>query len=842
MRIFVSSWLLVLLSISLVSAEPRERSTEYEQYEKYGSRLAYARYQMLRLKNKDDSRDYWYDQSGYSLYSDVYGGFYSPRYRRRGELDIYTGRRAVEASLGEGIQTTRDPKDERSLSISEVVPVTVRSHPWADMLKESKSGPELSSLFRLAPRDCFVVYFKNGTTIGDLENGLQSLVEGADSLFNFQQSLSATEKIAQRLGVADFRELESLMGETLFISEDLDFFPNTHYALVFKGDSFSKLGAGLLLKSEAQGRVGDAYVLASSQAFFDRIKAAADGKVETLADADDLKYANVVLDNPRDGFCYLSEAFISKMVFPAHRINAARRHAAIKELETRQYSVLAYRTITDAWPTSFEQMVREEYLPPNPDDGDYIIGKDGVVEHKVWGSLWNIKALSEVPIQRVSPSEKAGYDSFRESYDRLWTRFFDPVGLAFTVGEELRFHTIILPLVNSREYNLLQLFCGGEPRQLKTLTYPYLASPASFHSKLNSDDILLFFGNNWSVVEDGERDRIREKMNRELRKKEGFPEDFDLFDVFGKEICVSYGPDMRFSGWEHLDLVVSLELKDAEAFRTLTGKLIGFVNLKRSEKELHGVTYVELRDRNSEPALYAVYDKEFVHLTIYQPALERLCLKLKEQPDQAGWFDSDWVGSSQNVIFRADLRQSESLLADSLDPGRTHSGRTQMRHAVGYMTDYMLLEKALGKDQAERFFRYVPQSLYGVPLSVREGRVYLGERPAEEISMSGSVFYSKGNSGADEGLGLEELIQKHRDPAAIAKMKLFEEASVGMSFTPEGLSTRVSINNPNYKVEAAVSGGGHSFALWAGGVGVVLLGGWMALRRTKPHPIQDVVR
>ncbi|MCA9775918.1 MAG: hypothetical protein KC800_04345, partial [Candidatus Eremiobacteraeota bacterium] len=230
MRIVVSSLLLVFLSFSAVWSQPVERSVEYEEYEQYGSRLAYARYQLLRLKNKDESRDYWYEKSGYSLYSDVYGGFYSPDYRLHGQLDIYTGRRAVETSLGNGVDPTRDPGDERSLPISEVEPVTVRSHPWVEMLKESKPGPELSSLFGLAPRDCFVVYFKNGTTIGELEEGLQSLVEGADSLFNFQQSLSATEKIAQRLGVADFRELESLMGETLFISEDLDFYPNTHYA------------------------------------------------------------------------------------------------------------------------------------------------------------------------------------------------------------------------------------------------------------------------------------------------------------------------------------------------------------------------------------------------------------------------------------------------------------------------------------------------------------------------------------------------------------------------------------------------------------------------------------
>lgn len=106
--------------------------------------------------------------------------------------------------------------------------------------------------------------------------------------------------------------------------------------------------------------------------------------------------------------------------------------------------------------------------------------------------------------------------------------------------------------------------------------------------------------------------------------------------------------------------------------------------------------------------------------------------------------------------------------------------------------------------------------------------------------MSGAID-SKGDS-ADEGVGLEVLVQKHRGAIDVAKMKLFEQVSVGMSFTPEGLSTRVSINNPNYKPQATGPAGGHSLALWAGGLGVVLLGGWMALRRTAPHPTQDVVR
>jgi hypothetical protein len=847
MRIVLYSSFLLLLCLTAGFAEPTDPRAELKKYEDYGSRLAYAKYQMLsRKEGLEPDWDGRWNQSGYGLFSDVYGGMYSPLSRREGELDLYTGRKAVQQSVAtDSIRPTLDADGERSLSISEIEPVTVRSHPWTEMLEEVKPGPELSSLFQLAPEDCFVVYFKQGSTIGNLERGLQSLVEGADVLFNFQQSISASEMIARRLGVENFRELEPLMGETLFISEDLDFYPNTHYALVFKGDSLSKIGANLLLESEAQGRVGDAFVLATSKELFKRIEQTQKGEISSLAQADDLKYCNAVLDHQRDGFCYLSEAFISKMVFPAYRINSARRLAAIEDLVERQYSVLAYRTITSEWPKSFEQMMEEDYLGSNPDAGDFSIDAEGRVKHKVWGSVWDLKALSEVPVQRVSEIEKNNYDDFRSDYDRLWTRFFDPVGLAFEVKEELRFHTIILPLVNSREYGFLNLISGGEPIDFKTLSYPYLQSPASLHSKFNFENAVLSVFENISSEADAEaRAKARNKMNQRLRSRYDFDESFDLFKVFGDEVCVSYGEDVQFQGWEQLDLVLSLELKDEKRFRELGQALMPEV--KREKKLSHGVEYFAFHfSIDSEPSFYAIYQGGFVHFTMYQPALERFCRQLSEPKEQDFWFDSQWVGAKHNVLFRADLRKSSTLLVDALDPSRNYYGRRQMSHAVGYAVDSMLGEESLSKDEMEKFFRHPPRSLYGIPISVKDGQVYLGDALAQDVDLQSYYSYHSADQELekDRAIRLVDLVKKHRSPATLEKMKLFEQASVGMSFTPEGLSTRVSINNPAYKPDALVLPiqSKPSTLMWgAGGLGALLLG-LTLLRRKKPNPRQDIV-
>lgn len=800
MRIISSIFLFTLLLTSLVLAQESDKLEEMKEYETYGSRLAHARYQLLARKTGLEEKQRWYKLSGYGLHSDLYGGFHSPiRRRRRGQLELYTGQAAVKGSVATGsIRATGDSDQKRELDISQVTPVTVRSHPWDEMLRDVEPGPPLSDLFKLAPEDCLAVFFHKGSTIGDLESALNSLVEGANVFFNFDQSLSATEQIAKRLGVQNFRELEPLMGETLFISEDLDFYPGTHYALVFKGPSLS-IGANLFVEAQAKGRVGDAFVLSTSQGLLDKIRATHEGEHLSLSAAQDLQYCNAVLERKRDGFCYLSESFITKLVSPAYRINSARRLAAMEGLVERQYAVLAYQTLTDSWPKDFAQMVSQGYLPGHPDDDQYAIQEDGQVEHKVWGTLRNLGILSDVPLGLVSSSERDEYEDFRQSYDRLWTRFFDPVGVAFEVKEQLRFHTIILPLINTREYNWLQLTSGGDSLEFRSLQN-LIPNPISMHMKLNVDEFLLMLGNGFRPLEDGDsRPKAKEKMNRDIRKELGLDASFDLFSIAGDEFCISYGEDFRWSGFDKLDLVLSLELEDVQGFQTLMKALGKDSGSKREEKSKDGIEWVEL-SAGGDSKLYAIYHENFVHITIYEPAFSRLCDRLRKSEEEPfTTFDSSWIGGQHNILVRADLRGSETFLDNSSRPGRSWSENRQLKDAVGYHIDLMLLEQSLGAEEAGKFFRHPPGRVFGLPLDSKDGEVRIGEVPVEQIDLYASrkLLTNRERESPADKVSLQEISEKYREQRVEA-MKLFEQTSVSLNFTPEGLSTRVSINNPSY--------------------------------------------
>jgi hypothetical protein len=851
MRVFKSCCVAVLLCSVLAQPQPQPQEpsqlSQVERDQEQGSYLAHVQHQLLARKYglKDKSRR---THGGYSLESEMYGGLYTPSRADSGRLSMYTGQTAVRQSIAtESIQATSDPKDHRVLDPSDIEPVTVRSHPWEEMIKTTQPGPALSSLFSMAPQDSFAVYFREGSTIGQLEKALDSLLAGANVLFNFQQSLSATEQIARRLGVENFRELEPLMGETIFVSEDLNFYPGTHYALIFKGDAMSKIAANLLVDSKARGRVGEAFVLASSEELFKRIEATSGGEIPSLAEAQDLAYCNAVLDQSRDGFCYFSESFIVKLVSPQYRVNSARRLAAMDALVERQYVVLAYRTLTGVWPKSFAQMVEEGYRPTQVEDGDFLIHPDGQVEHKVWGGLHSLKALSEVLVERVSESEKKQYEDFRRGYDRLWTRFFDPVGVAFEVSEQLRFHTIILPLVNSREYNILQLICGGDPLSLQSLGAPLLSSPASLHMRLNSEDILLMLGNGFQpVTDDQDRAELKAKSNASARRFLKLDESFDLFAVFGDELCLSYGPDFRMdSSWSQFDVVVSLELQDRERFQELMRSILK--EPERQVRTLQGIEYVDLTFESSSH-VYAVYQGDFVHITVHEPSLKRLCQQLASPQEQpSAWFDSKWVGDQQNVLFRADLRGSDTLLPTVLSTSRGYARMEQMKDAVGYMVDRAILEKSLGVHETKTFLRSTPTSVFGVPCSIRDGEVYLGDVPARDVAF----VFSKNILGKsrptdpqkDGPVSWSTLVVKYQADQYDA-IKLFEQTSVGLSFTPEGLSTRVSINNPTFEPTTdSVSNPAklsHLAKLGVvGGAVVLFLGSFMFLRRRTSHQFEE---
>lgn len=522
---------------------------------------------------------------------------------------------------------------DATLTLADIKPLEVRSHPWTTML--GGKTVEKSPIFSLVPADHFLVYFSEASKIKELENSLRKITGPTESLFQTQEVVGLMEKVAKRLGIEQLDSLLPLVSEVAFVSEDLSFYPKTNYAVIFKPKTALGFPGVLVRPGTVKSEVSGYVVLTTSQRITESIQAAAGNQRASLADAEDFTYTLSVLEPRRDGVVYLSEAFITKLVGPEYRISARRRNAAIKALETLQYVSFAYRDLKGVWPTNIQQIANEGYLNAATvkDIERYRVDADGWVVHPEWGSLRDLASVGDVPITGITPSEKTTYERFRDGYQSFWREFFDPVGVAVTVSDQILLHTIILPLLDESQYNRMAEVFGGAPVTFDFIGKPHRVPAAQVVAKLNDltgllGDLILETTDDKAVLQKYEQDikavaqrygvelssdcllgsdrrqrtcrddlrrlhpnlntkallndlgaveraMVREIANKEIKKWLAWETPDDVFSFLGDEVMLGVGAQNSFSidNLADLDVYAGLKLNQPEKAKEFLVKL-----------------------------------------------------------------------------------------------------------------------------------------------------------------------------------------------------------------------------------------------------------------------------
>lgn len=520
-----------------------------------------------------------------------------------------------------------------TLTLADIKPLEINSHPWTTMLQGKTV--EKSPIFSLVPADHFLVYFNEASKIKELENSLRKITGPTESLFQAQEVVGVMEKVSKRLGIDQLDALLPLVSEVAFVSEDLAFYPKTHYAVIFKPKTSLGLPDVLVKPGTVESAIGDYVVLATNERIVENIQAAASNDRPSLADAQDFAYTLSVLEPRRDGVIYLSEAFITKLVGPEYRISTRRRNAAIKALETLQYISFAYRDLKGVWPKSIEQIADEGYLNAATikDIERYRVEPDGWVAHPEWGSLRNLSGLGDVPVTSITQPEKVTYERFRDGYQSFWREFFDPIGVAVTVSDQILLHTIILPLLDESQYNRMAEVFGGAPITFDFISKPHRVPAAQIVAKLNdvtgllgdliretTDDKAILqkyeqdikavtqrygvelspdclTGSDWrqqtcrsdlrrlhpnlntkALFDDlyaVERAMVREIANKEIKKWLAWETPDDVFSFLGDEVMLGVGAQNSFSidNLADLDVYAGLKLNQPEKAKEFLVKL-----------------------------------------------------------------------------------------------------------------------------------------------------------------------------------------------------------------------------------------------------------------------------
>ncbi|MBV9925298.1 MAG: hypothetical protein JOZ96_09815 [Acidobacteria bacterium] len=499
-------------------------------------RDAYLQYVALQLARRENR----FEEAEARVRGLVWDDFDSRAERRRDAdlFGLFTGALAVQESLQLDsmrsvmpvgtLSATPAPRDARTVQVSTLAGPTIKSHPWEKMLAGRK--PDISALARAVPEDFYFAEFRALTKLldafdaGDLWGSHLSNQAFRDSL-----TLDVGERLKRQLAVETdthtrpFYDLVvdevAVTGSDPFVREgsDVTLLFRVKQSLLFRGRMDAFLEDAAKAHPEARRETGQylgveytqlqtperdvsvvsaypeegLHVRSNSLAAFRRVIEAVKGRdaqgrpVRRLGDTPEFAYMRTLMprgDAREDGFVYLSDPFVRRLMGPVVKLTERRRLLCYNHLRMIDHAALLFRTEHGRAPENLEELratgaapgLFGEGLLSCPDGGRYALSADGMAgvctRH---GHALRLTPNIETPVAQVSAEEAAEYRAFVAEYNQYWRTFFDPIAFRLKVApEELRVETVILPLIDNTIYTGLASALGGRPEPLDDLPVP----------------------------------------------------------------------------------------------------------------------------------------------------------------------------------------------------------------------------------------------------------------------------------------------------------------------------------------------------------------------------------
>jgi hypothetical protein len=456
-----------------------------------------------------------------------------PQVRAKGEADPAAALRRQQEAVAK--------RRKERVAIASLTGPTVKSHPWEQMLAGKQ--PAISTLARSVPDDYYFVEFRS-------LNKLLDAVDVSDLwskyLFNQAVQEARTQRVGDRLKTQLVIQTNPLLrpvydlvvesvavtGSDIFLAEGSDV---TILFRIKQRDLFKARMDGFLedavknrpdVKRTTDNLEGtpfvhlespdrtvnvfsayptpELHVRSNSRTAFERVLNAIRGQdgVHRLGDTKEFAYIRTLMPQgaeEEDGFIYLSDPFIRRLVGPQVKLTERHRLLCHNHLTMMGHASLLYRTQNGEKPASLEMLAKSQCAPgvfgkgdlACPDDGQYSLAEDGVTG--ICSKHGRVRALTpccETPVETVSGLEADAYKAFLTDYNQYWRVYFDPIAVRIRVRPEgYRLETIILPLIDNSIYTGLAGVLGGEPEPLDALPVPR-RNIFSVAMRLNKESLL----------------------------------------------------------------------------------------------------------------------------------------------------------------------------------------------------------------------------------------------------------------------------------------------------------------------------------------------------------------
>jgi hypothetical protein len=717
-----------------------------------------------------------------------------------------TGAAAITESLQLRRMNPVGPRAEekRTVPIAKVPGIDIAEHPWEKMIGDRKPAPE--PFARLVPHDNYYLHFKSIARFLEFSELLDQWGTNLTRAYEVtsrdhrlkeryeQQLCLRSTVLGKTLGPLVIKGI-GVTGSDAYVREGSDVAilfqvvkQEVFLAAVepFLAEARTKWGDKLKqekgdyngVKVESfvtplrevslhRAALDDFVIYANSPVGLRRILDAYQGKAKRLADSLDFRYMRTVFradDRDEDGFAFLSDAFIRKLVGPASKIKEKRRVEALVSLHMLTHGAMLTAWETGKAPVSQKNILNVAGLKleelPMPEGNPAIWDPETLVARSdVYNTIHFATPLIELPLDDVTPTESDEYNRFRMEYLGLWRQYFDPIGMRVALKDgRVQLDTYILPLIQNSSYNQLRRVTGEktvrlDPARISDKTL------AQYVLRLTSDlsDREAWFGGGgardgfhllsllaWALDPVGEWFLVRlddGSAYEKLVKLEDRANQGDNVDV--EEVAKQV--------WS-LPIAVAADIRNPLVFAgTLTAlrtsvkaSLPGALTWEPLEKEYRGVSIVRIqatpagremlgpvvregRGRKEAflPALYyAMIDGGF-YLTLNEEMLRRLIDEAVAKRDGKGTVE---VASSL-YLAPAAAEQTKGLLRRFLEHQTHEQARTALPiwyalYRAGIVAGDAKPEQAL--EAAYRYLGYVPVS--------PDGTGYRYDRAHDEVA------------------------------------------------------------------------------------------------------------
>ncbi len=430
--------------------------------------------------------------------------------RQASLFNVLGGRAAIRETLQlqAMFENANDPSNQTRTDIATLTGVTVKSHPFADMLGDREGGSLV--LADLAPPDRLFAYFAHPKALLQLmDGGTDFVFRGGVSATGRSLEYRITERYLEKLGISEpwvrrlmnsgaVKELAVMLPD-LFLVDGTDVTVACRLgnprlaaaALALLG--LDELNEVQMIRTTAYGDAAywaqrdDLLLVSTQRSELDRVLTLIANPADSLGQSAEFRYmlSRQPVQPETRAYIYFSDPFVRHLVGPAVKIGQLRRLRARTELEAIAAGHLLYQADGHTKPATIGDLVERGYVPALRQVKDAVLHEDGTVSSQHYGSLKHLATLLDRPVSEVTDTEAQAYQGYVERYNRFWRRFFDPIGIRLdqVSDHEMALSVFILPLIDNSIYaGLREALIDGnntaplalpalDPRPVATLSF-----------------------------------------------------------------------------------------------------------------------------------------------------------------------------------------------------------------------------------------------------------------------------------------------------------------------------------------------------------------------------------